>query len=368
MSRYLPEPPRRHGTAAKTAILLVNLGTPDAPTRAAVRRYLAQFLSDPRVVELPRLAWLPVLHGIVLNVRPARSARKYARIWSPEGSPLRVHTEKQAKLLLGFLGGQVRAPLSVQYAMRYGRPSIPEALSGLKNLGCERILVVPLFPQYSASATASVSDEIARHLARVRNLPEVRTVKHFHDHPAYVRSLADSVREHWRSSGRPDRLLLSFHGLPRASLDRGDPYHCECQKTARLLASELGLEDRYWQITFQSRFGAARWLEPYTAATLADLGRRKLRRVDVLCPGFVSDCLETLEEIGIEGKQIFLTAGGGEFHLLPCLNEREDWIRALTAIALEHLGAWADKPPDQDGATREAAESRIRALTLGAKD
>lgn len=368
MSRYLTEPPYRHGTVAKTAVLLVNLGTPEEPTRAAVRRYLSQFLSDPRIVELPRLAWLPLLHGIVLNVRSGRSARKYARIWSQEGSPLRVHTEKQAKLLHGYLGGQMREPLLIEYAMRYGRPSIAEVLSRLKGLGCDRILVLPLFPQYSASATASVFDEIARHLARVRNVPEVRTIKHFHDHPAYIRALADSVREHWHSSGRPDKLLFSFHGVPRASLDRGDPYHCECQKTARLLASELGLEDGYWQITFQSRFGAARWLEPYTAATLAELGRRRLRRVDVLCPGFVSDCLETLEEIGIEGQRIFLSAGGGEFQLLPCLNERDDWIRALAAVALGHLWDWADEPPGQKRANREAADSRRRALARGARD
>jgi len=368
LSRYLPEPPYRHGSAAKTAILLVNLGTPEEPTRAAVRRYLAQFLSDPRVVELPRLAWLPVLHGIILNVRPARSARKYARIWLQEGSPLRVHTEKQAKLLRGYLGDRARVPLSVEYAMRYGKPSIPDVLVRLRVHGCDRILVLPLFPQYSASATASVFDELARHFSQLRNVPELRTVKHFHDHPAYVRALADSVREHWHSSGRPDKLLFSFHGLPRASLDCGDPYHCECQKTARLLAADLGLEEPQWQISFQSRFGAARWLEPYTAATLAGLGRQKLRRVDVLCPGFVSDCLETLEEIGIEGKQTFLGAGGGEFHLLPCLNERDDWIRALAAIALEHLWDWGDESPESKRADREAADSRRRALALGAKD
>lgn len=368
MPRFLPEPAYQHGSIAKVGILLVNLGTPDAPTRAAVRRYLAQFLSDRRVVELPRMAWLALLHGIILNVRPARSARKYARIWSPEGSPLKVHSEKQARLLRGYLGMSIRSPLAVEYAMRYGEPSIPAVLAQLKTGGCERVLVVPLFPQYSASATASVFDELAGCMALTRNVPELRWIKHFHDHPAYIRALADSVREHWRSAGRPALLLMSFHGTPQASLERGDPYHCECRKTARLLAAELELADAHWQISFQSRFGAAQWLKPYTAATLAELARRGVRRVDVVCPGFVSDCLETLEEIGIEGKQLFLSAGGKEFHLLPCLNERDDWIRALGAICLGHLGGWVSEAWDAERARQQAAESRKRAQSLGARD
>lgn len=368
MPRFLPEPAYQHGSIAKVGILLVNLGTPDAPTRAAVRRYLAQFLSDRRVVELPRMAWLALLHGIILNVRPARSARKYARIWSPEGSPLKVHSEKQARLLRGYLGMSIRSPLAVEYAMRYGEPSIPAVLAQLKTGGCERVLVVPLFPQYSASATASVFDELAGCMSLTRNVPELRWIKHFHDHPAYIRALADSVREHWRSAGRPDLLLMSFHGTPQASLERGDPYHCECRKTARLLAAELELADAHWQISFQSRFGAAQWLKPYTAATLAELARRGVRRVDVVCPGFVSDCLETLEEIGIEGKQLFLSAGGKEFHLLPCLNERDDWIRALGAICLGHLGGWVSEAWDAERARQQAAESRKRAQSLGARD
>jgi len=337
---YLPEPKQEHGAIAKTAVLLVNLGTPDAPTPQAVRRYLKQFLSDPRVIEIPRAFWLPILHVFVLNSRPRKSARKYASIWSPEGSPLKVHTEMQARLLRGYFGSQVRMPLSVDFAMRYGEPPIQDTLARLKSEGCERVLVLPMYPQYAASTTASTLDEVGGFLRRVRNVPEVRLVKHFYDHPLYIAALANLVREHWRRSGRPDMLLMSFHGLPRYTLARGDPYHFQCHETARLLAERLDLAESQWQIAFQSRFGRAEWIQPYTASTLADYGRRGVRRMDVICPGFVADCLETLEEIGIEGRKIFLGAGGREFHLLPCLNERDDWIRALADIARQHLAGW----------------------------
>jgi ferrochelatase len=337
---YLPEPKQEHGAVAKTAVLLVNLGTPDAPTPRAVRRYLKQFLSDPRVIEIPRALWLLILHGFVLNSRPKKSARKYATIWTSEGSPLRVHTERQARLLRGHFGLQVPMPLTVDFAMRYGEPSIAGALARLKSEGCERVLVLPMYPQYAASTTASAVDQVAGFLRRTRNVPEIRLVKHFHDHPSYIGALASLVQEHWRRSGRPDKLIMSFHGLPRFTLARGDPYHCECHKTAHLLADKLELAESHWQIAFQSRFGRAEWLEPYTASTLAGYGRDGLRRVDVICPGFVADCLETLEEIGVEGRKIFLGAGGREFHLLPCLNERDDWIRALADIARQHLTGW----------------------------
>ncbi len=368
MPRFLPEPEHRHGAVAKAAVLLVNLGTPDAPTRRAVRRYLGQFLSDPRVVEVPRALWWPMLHGLVLNTRPRTSARRYARIWTPEGSPLRIHTERQARLLAAGLDREVRTPVVVEHAMRYGKPSIPEVLARLKSEGCERILIIPMYPQYAASTSASAFDAIAACLQQMRNVPEIRLVKHFHDHPAYIGAVAALVRGHWRSRGQPDRLVISFHGLPRYSLSRGDPYHCECQKTARLLAEELQLEAGRWQIAFQSRLGRLEWLKPYTASILADLGRQGLRRVDVVCPGFVADCLETLEEIGIEGKEIFLRAGGREFHALPCLNESDEWILALTGIALENLADWVRDPPDPVSIQRAAADSRRRALSQGATD
>jgi ferrochelatase len=322
----------------KTAVLLVNLGTPEAPTAGAVRRYLRQFLSDPRVVEIPRAIWLPILYGFVLNTRPRQSARKYATIWTPEGSPLKVHTGRQTSLLAERLGPEVR----VEFGMRYGEPSIPEVLSRLKSEGCDRVLLFPLYPQYAASTTASAIDHAADFLRATRDVPEVRVVKEFHDHPAYIEALATLVREYWEKSGRPDRLLMSFHGLPQHSIARGDPYAQHCHDTASLLAGRLGLAPDDWQTVFQSRFGRGAWLQPYTAATLSELGQRRIGRIDVVCPGFVADCLETLEELGIEGRKTFLDAGGRDFHLLPCLNERADWIDALAAVARRHLSGWLD--------------------------
>jgi ferrochelatase len=365
---FAPEPPYKHGAIAKTAVLLVNLGTPDEPTPDAVRRYLREFLSDPRVVEIPRPVWWLILNGIVLRTRPRASARKYAAIWTPDGSPLRIHTEKQAKLLQGYLGLQVKSPFMVDYAMRYGQPSIDATLEKLKANGADRILVLPLYPQYSASTTATAFDRVAAFIARTRNVPEFRFVRHFHDHPAYIGVLGNSVREFWREHGRPDRLVMSFHGLPRFSLDRGDPYHCECQKTARLLAEDLELAPAAWTVTFQSRFGRAEWLKPYTQPTLESLAREGVGRVDVICPGFVADCLETLEEINIECRAAFMAAGGKEFRYIPCLNERDDWIKALTTITLGHLHGWAASVFDRVAAQAGARHSERRAKALGAKD
>lgn len=340
--RYLPEPQPLHSAHPRSAVLLINLGTPDSPTPRAVRRYLKQFLSDPRVIEIPRAIWLPILHTFVLNTRPAQSARKYASIWTPNGSPLRVHTERQAQLLGQRLAPQVK----VDFAMRYGEPSIPGTLARLKAEGCERVLLFPLYPQYAASTTASAIDHASEFLRSTRNIPEIRLVKEFHDHPAYIGALAGLVQEHWQSE-RPDRLVMSFHGLPRYTVARGDPYSQHCHQTARLLADRLGLAEGEWQTTFQSRFGRTAWIEPYTASTLSDWGRQGLRRVHVVCPGFVADCLETLEEMGIEGRKIFLDSGGAEFRLLPCLNQRAEWIDALAAIARQHLAGWLGTGPVQ---------------------
>lgn len=298
-------------------VLLVNLGTPAAPTPQAVRRYLAEFLSDPRVVELPRWLWLPLLYGVILNVRPARSAKKYASVWTLEGSPLAVHTAKQAQLLAAASG------LRVEYAMRYGDPGIAGGLARLRAAGASRIVVLPLYPQYARSTTASVRDVIG---------PDVAMIGEFHAHPAYIAALATGVRHHWVERGRGELLLMSFHGVPKRSVERGDPYETQCRETARLLAAALDLNASQWKLTFQSRFGAAEWLQPYTQPTLVELARGGLKRVDVLCPGFVSDCLETLEEIGIEARHAFLEAGGQEFHALPCLNEEPRWIEALAEI------------------------------------
>ena len=345
----------------RTGVLLINLGTPEAPTPKAVRRYLKQFLSDRRVVEIPRVVWLPILYLFVLTRRPKKSAARYAQIWTPEGSPLKVYTERQTVLLRGYLGDRLRAPLLVDYAMRYGAPSIPEKLDAMKADGCERILLFPLYPQYSSSTTATAFDEAFRALSRMRNQPEVRTVRHFHDDAGYIRALEASVRDYWGKRGRTDVLVMSFHGVPRRTLELGDPYHCECQKTGRLLAEALGLQPAQCRVTFQSRFGPAEWLKPYTTVVLAELGRQKLAHVDVICPGFTADCLETLEEIAIEGKAIFASAGGGELRYIPCLNDRHEWIAALTDLVERNLQDWMLDPTTED---RE--QSRLRALAAGA--
>ncbi len=355
--RFLPEPPYHHGQAARTAVLLVNLGTPEAPTAAAVRTYLKEFLSDPRVVEIPRVLWWLILNGIILNTRPRKSAEKYAQVWTVEGSPLLVHTKRQAAALqVAFSDGDVL----VEYAMRYGNPSIASVVAHLKEQGVTRILAMPLYPQYSASTTATVFDALFATLARIRNQPEIRTVRSFHDHPAYIAALAANVEEYWAAHGRPDKLLMSFHGVPRYTLDKGDPYHCECRKTARLLAEALALQDGQYVVTFQSRFGRAEWLQPYTAATLEELGKQGLGRLDVVCPGFVSDCLETLEEIALEGKATFLSAGGGDYRYIPALNDHRRWIAGLAEIVREHLAGWPGE--------RAAVAGRECALALGAKD
>ncbi len=353
MSRYAVEPAHRHGNARYTAILLVNLGTPDAPTASALRRYLKEFLWDPRVVEIPRALWWLILHGIILPLRPARSAEKYAKIWLEEGSPLRVHTERQAKLLKGLLGQQGHTDIKIDWAMRYGNPSISHALDQLKQKGVERVLILPLYPQYAASTTASVMDDVMHWIKQTRNPPELRIIKQYPAHPGYIAALAASVREHWMMHGRGERLVISFHGLPQRSLLLGDPYFCLCQKTGRLLAESLGLTSDEYLITFQSRFGKAKWLQPYTQPTLEKLARDGVTHVDVICPGFVADCLETLEEIAMECKDAFLASGGKAFSYIPCMNERADWIAALGDIATTHLAGWPlSAEVEADSATR----------------
>lgn len=367
MARYQPEPAHLHGSPVRTGILYINLGTPDAPTASALRRYLKEFLWDPRVVEIPRPVWWLILNGIILNTRPRKSAEKYATVWTQDGSPLAVHTEKQAKLLRGALGAAGYPDIEVAFAMRYGNPSIASKLDQLKAAGCGRILILPAYPQYAASTTASVGDMVGAWAQRTRNVPELRFVRNYHDHPGYIAALAASVRQHWMENGvlqAGDRLVMSFHGLPRFSLDKGDPYFCECQKTGRLLGEALGLAKDQYLVTFQSRFGRAEWLQPYTQPTLEALARDGVGRVDVICPGFTADCLETLEEIAMECKQAFLTegrnGGGKQFNYIPCVNERPDWIAALTEISLRHLGHWADAPTADAG-------SAARAIALGAK-
>ena len=338
-SPFAPEPAYEHGQAEHTAVVLCNLGTPDAPTAPSVRRYLAEFLSDPRVVEIPRVVWLAILHGIILRVRPAKSAAKYASIWTAEGSPLKLWSERQAAALQQRFDAQGQQ-VQVRLAMRYGTPGMAQVLDELKRAGATRILVLPAYPQYAAATTASVFDAVYHWGLRTRRLPELRFVNHYHDHPAYIQALAARIRAHWQAHGQAERLVMSFHGVPERTLHLGDPYHCECHKTARLLAEALGLEKTQYTLTFQSRFGKAKWLQPYTEPTLQALAQSGVKRVDVVCPGFISDCLETLEEIAQEAKAAFLTAGGETFHYIPCLNDDPQWMDALHQISQSHLAGW----------------------------
>ena len=339
MTRFAAEPGSARGRDPRTAVLLVNLGTPDEPSAPALRRYLSEFLSDPRVVEIPKPVWSPILNLAILPTRPAKSAAKYAAVWTPEGSPLATSTAKVAKLLAGYLGERGQ-PVLVRHAMRYGSPSVAGELDALKEAGVTRVLVLPLYPQYAGATTGSAMDAVAAWTRRARRVPALRFVDQYHADSGYIEALAASVLEHWQAEGRADKLVLSFHGLPARSRALGDPYHDQCRETASRLAERLALPGDAVVVAFQSRFGRARWLEPYTEPTLKSLARKGVRRVDVICPGFATDCLETLEEIAQEARDAFLAAGGTEFRYIPCLNDRPRWLAALSAIALRHLQGW----------------------------
>ncbi len=336
---FLPEPHPPAAPPGRTAVVLCNLGTPDAPTAGAVRRYLREFLSDPRVVEIPALVWKPLLYGLILPTRPAQSAAKYAKVWTPQGSPLLFWTEKQASLLQDWMLAHGHEIL-VRHAMRYGTPALPEVLSALRREGVQRMLVLPLYPQYSCTTTASVLDSVFDWSQQVRHVPEWRFVNRYHDHPLYIAALADSVRSHWQKHGRGQKLVLSFHGVPARTAQLGDPYAQECQHTAQRLAQALELAPDQLLVSYQSRFGKAEWLQPYTQPTLEQLAREGLREVDMLCPGFAADCLETLEEINMEVRHAFLSAGGQRFEYIPCLNDRPTWIEALGQICQSQLAGW----------------------------
>ncbi len=373
--KFQKEPHYKHASentyTAETAILLCNLGTPDAPTPAALRRYLAEFLSDQRVVEIPKPIWWLILHGIILRLRPAKSAKKYQSIWiAPDangqggGSPLKVWSESNVQALASALQGCGHR-VQVLLGMRYGNPSIPSQLQALKAQGVRRVLVLPLYPQYSGTTSASVFDAVYAWAQRTRALPELRFVNHYHDHPAYIEALAERVRGHWQEHGRAEHMVMSFHGVPERTLHLGDPYHCECYKTARLLGERLGLAPQQYSVTFQSRFGKAKWLEPYTEPTLIAKAQQGLKSVEVICPGFPVDCLETLEEIAQEAREAFLHAGGQSFHYIPCLNDSPAWIKALGQIAEQHMAGWDTVAAPNP---QERAMQRQRALALGATD
>lgn len=323
------------GTHDKAGVLLVNLGTPDAPSAPALRRYLAEFLADPDVVTLPRLLWLPLLYLVVLRTRPAKSAEAYKRIWTPEGSPLLINSRTLASKLQDVLGDVA----TVALGMRYGNPSIASALAELQQAGITRLLVLPLYPQYAAATTASTFRAVSKALARMAWAPERMELYDYHDHPGYLDALAASIKEHWAAKGRGGKLLISFHGIPKQVSDAGDPYARQCLATATALAQHLRLKEGEWQATFQSRFGPAEWLKPYTVEVLEECAVRGLKRVDVVCPGFAADCLETLEEIGLRYAESFRDAGGETLSYIPALNARDDHVQALAALVRRKLGA-----------------------------
>ncbi|MAC35553.1 MAG: ferrochelatase [Haliea sp.] len=358
---YQGLPDFRHETSERIGVLITNLGTPDAPERGPLRRYLKQFLWDPRVVEVSRPLWALILHGIILNTRPARSAEAYRSVWTEEGSPLLLHTRDQAEALQASLTARYGHGIDLRFAMRYGSPSIPDTLQAMLDGGIRKLLVLPLYPQYSGATTGSTFDALAADFTRRRWLPELRFVASYHDHPAYIDALASSIRQHWESHGRADRLLLSYHGEPERYLHAGDPYHCHCHKTSRLLAEALDLGDDDYLTCFQSRFGRETWLQPYTDETLKSLPGQGVRSVQVVCPGFSADCLETLEEIGVENRDYFLEAGGERYEFIPCLNATEGHIEALATILDEQLQGWLPLEGEAPEATRE------RALRAGAK-
>ncbi len=370
MPRYLGTPEYRHDLPPKTGVLLVNLGTPDEPTPKALRAYLREFLSDPRVVEMPRALWWPLLHGVILNIRPRRSAHAYRKIWTEAGSPLLVHSREQAERIGEQLRERYGDRVVVALAMRYGQPSIANALQELREEGIWRLLVLPLYPQYSATSTGSVFDAVSRELQCWRWVPELRTVASYHDDPDYIQALADHIRAFWqREGGHGVRLLFSYHGIPRRYFLAGDPYHCQCHKTSRLLAEALDLEEGSWQTTFQSRFGRERWLEPYTDKTLRQLAREGVKHVDVVCPGFAADCLETLEEIAMQNRKVFLKAGGEQFRYIPALNASDAHIDTLVGLIEWHAQGWPEFAEDEDPAQAkaEARERQARAQALGAE-
>lgn len=369
MSRFVNEQDYFHGKADSAGVLLVNLGTPDAPDAPSLRRYLSEFLSDPRVVEIPRIVWYPILNLAILPKRPAASAEKYKKVWTEQGSPLLTISRQQQASIQKEVERRFQGPVKVELAMRYGNPSIRDSLLKLKAEGVRRLLILPLYPQYCAATTATTFDATFNELKRWRWVPELRTVTHYHDHPGYIEALTQSLFEYWNKNLRGEVLVMSFHGIPKRNLTQGDPYYCECQKTARLLAENLNLRPNEYRVTFQSRFGKAEWLQPYTDKTLEALPKEGIKTVDVICPGFAADCLETLEEIQIENKEIFLKAGGQNYQYIPALNTSYRHIQMLCDVIQQHTQGWAETSPDWNGQMlqKQAELTQKRAQDQGAK-
>ena len=371
MPHFFGQADYRHGSPAAAGVVLVNLGTPTAPTPAAVRRYLAEFLSDPRIVERPRWLWRLILHGVILRVRPKRSAALYQKIWTPEGSPLLTGTAALAGAVQIALRQQRPGPILVRHAMRYGEPSIGSVLRELSGLGVRRLLVLPLFPQYSATTSASALDAVGAELAGWRWVPELRFVADYHADPRYIEALALSVEAHWQQHGRAQKLVMSFHGIPKRYVTAGDPYFCQCQATARGLRERLDLREEDIVVAFQSRVGREAWLTPYTDRILQALPGEGITRVQVVCPGFAVDCLETLEEIALTNRERFLAAGGEQLEYVPALNAGTSHVAALTELILRNGQGWPEFDPSWDGARvsaqRATARSRHERLRDGAR-
>lgn len=369
MSSYQGTKDYQHKSMECTGVLLCNLGSPDAPTPEAVRRFLAEFLWDPRVIEMSRPLWWLILHGIILRIRPKKSARAYQSIWTDEGSPLMMMSKRQTQALQLALEARIPGPVKVEMAMRYGKPSIASGLRNLRQANARRILVLPLYPQYSATTSASIFDAVMDELKTWRWLPEMRYVNHYHDDGRFIQALANSILDGFKLEGKPQKLLFSFHGMPKRYFTNGDPYFCECHKTARLVAGRLGLNQEQWMVTFQSRFGREEWLKPYTDKTLEKLAKEGVKKVAVVCPAFSADCLETLEEIEVENRGIFLKAGGESFSYIHALNDRQDHIDALAELALRHMQGWPELDAEWNIShiNREAEARLERAKVHGAK-
>jgi len=338
MTLYFKGNPAAYNTNAPIGILLTNLGTPDAPTPAALRRYLGEFLSDPRVVEMPRWLWKLILHGIILRFRPHVAAKNYQQIWTLSGSPLLHITQQQTIAIETYVNQHI--PIKVVFGMRYGKPSIAQALEKLQNFGCEKLLVLPLYPQYASATVGSTFDAVSRVLQTWRWVPQLRFISNYHDWHLYISALVESIRTHWKEQGKTQKLLFSFHGIPQRTFVAGDPYFYHCQKTAHLVVEELNLQTEDYLVTFQSRFGREEWLQPYTDKILEQLPKQGISNVSVICPGFSADCLETLEEIAQQNRQRFLEHGGKEFHYIPALNFQENHIHAISQLILRHLQGW----------------------------
>ncbi|MDA7564053.1 ferrochelatase [Pelagibacteraceae bacterium] len=339
MAKFIGNPEFKHGTKLKIGVLLSNLGTPDKPKRKELKVYLKEFLSDPRVIETPKLIWQIILNGIILNTRPQKSAKNYQKVWTDEGSPLLVILNKQKKLTEDLLK---KENLEIEFAigMRYGNPSIEKGLDELRQKHCNKIIVLPMYPHYCAATTGSTFDAVTNTMQKWRWVPSLRFISTYHDHPHYIKALANSIQQHWDKHGKPDKILFSYHGIPKKYFTNGDPYHCLCSKTTRLVREEMGLLEEFAMTTFQSRFGPEEWLQPYTDKTVEKLAKENTEHLQIIAPGFSSDCLETIEELDGENREIFEEHGGKKFSYIPCLNEQPDHINLIAHLIKNELQGW----------------------------